>query len=218
MHLYLPWQYLGKPIHITSADGNIDAYGFRPALVGLHVNGTQFRTGNLRNVEVRTSSVVAKLSIDCRISSSDEKNVLLLETRKQVDKYLRKNSLARDSLTICIDCRRRILVLDAYAGFCGKCKRNVCIVCCQRNVCIVCCQQHSDTFHTNVTRLGPPELLTTDLNWDDIRIVTTGLVNGVNVTKNMLASRLRDVGRWEPGFKSLKKAALLQKVKDVANH
>jgi hypothetical protein len=57
----------------------------------------------------------------------------------------------------------------------------------------------------------PPKLLSRDVKWGEV--LQTGLVNGFKVTKAMLCERLRDIGKWEPRFRSLKKADLLKKLK-----
>jgi hypothetical protein len=194
---YLPWFSL---ISGASVADTMDTYCFRPSvLVGLHITGGMFRPGNFRDVENRKSALVSKLSRDCRVSCSREKTLLMLEMQKQVERYLRKHAMDKNSFTTCGQCQRRVLVLDT--GYCGNCESNICSVC------------HGK--HSNKHVVCPPKLLMRDVNWDEV--LQTGLINGFKVTKPMLCEHLDDVGKWEPKFRYLKKADLMKKVKLLRN-
>ncbi len=119
----------------------------------------------------------------------------MVEMQKQVERYLRKQAMDRNSFTTCGHCQRRVLVLDT--GYCGSCESNICSVC------------HGK--HSNEHLVFPPKLLMRDVNWDDV--LQTSLINGFKVTKAMLCEHLNDIGKWEPRFRYMKKADLMKKVK-----
>lgn len=170
----------------------------RPSvLLGACVEGAGFHVGSLRALLDVSSVLFENLVMSCRVSNSREKQILLDEVKKQVDKLLRKRALLMTSVVSCGNCRQRVCVLDAAS--CDTCKSNVCAVCWDVH--------HGQRGHVCV----PPRLVSSDLSWGDI--AETGLVNNVAVTKAMLEARLRDIGKWEASFRYLKKDALMAKVK-----
>jgi len=177
---YLPWCAL---VSRVAVDERMDAYCFRPSfLVSLVVSGSKFQPGNFRDAESRKSSLVAQLCRDCRVSCASEKTVLMLEIQKQIERYLRKQALTKDALTTCGKCLLRVLIVDV--GHCETCARNVCSAC--------------FAVHTKGHKVGPPKILSDDINWEDVG--RCGLVNGHKVTKAMLYDHLRGTGQWEPRF------------------
>jgi hypothetical protein len=192
---YLPWYSLVSGLAL---DEPADSTCFRPSfLIGQHITGTSFRPGNFRDCQNRKSDLVTKLCGECRVSCAREKTVLMLEMQKQVDRHLRKHALTKVSFTVCCQCHRRVVILDA--GYCKTCTKSICSAC-----------YAAHPFSHNVE---PPKLLCCDINWDEA--LRSGLIGEFKVTKAMLCDRLKEIGQWEPRFRLLKRQSLLQKLKNL---